>query len=603
MSDSMLKTNSCTFSSDFWLLFQAYFARIHFLNIIILQDGQYQNEVSELSVSIIRELSTLNHSFKVQEKRLSDNASTHNFNVKDGYFICVSNIETLETFLETDYRLVLPNPTSIYTILIIFHTDKCDTVHHDFNQILNQLWLKYHVAKITIQTPCSCDSTKVYVYRPFDVTNNTQSYSLNEVLNNPDLISTRQLNMNQFPLPVSLFIREPSVVKQLPSYVQTNPIYSDLTPSKGYAGVDALILGALAQKLNFSPIIVENWDDEPFGRVLPNGTAIATLGDIVTQKVQLSSNARFLKDYNTEEIEFTIPYSSDQICMVVPKASRIPVWRKLLNCFTAWSWMLILLSCVAYTIVWYFVGPYTNFVQSMSQVFAFMVGIPKRVSPSNTQFVFLAFCFFFNVIIFGIIQGSFVTEYTTTTFYKDIDTLEELYESNLPIATDFWFLVEDDNSDVTTRLRQHAVPVTEDSFDQTAFKGNVGTISRKQDMDFLLKTVYKSKDGFPLVHNVKECFSTILLANIVPKGSPYLDAINEVMLRLFEAGFTTKWDNDVIEGFEIENLKNFQKQGHSLSATLYDMQIGFRLLVIGYFVSILVYVGEVLIKYKCGNKH
>jgi hypothetical protein len=71
-----------------------------------------------------------------------------------------------------------------------------------------------------------------------------------------------------------------------------------------------------------------------------------------------------------------------------------------------------------------------------------LVGTAVKVVPNFGPSFFLTACMVFNIIIIGVIQGSLFTNFSTTIFYADIKTLQELDESELPIAVMLWHLIK-----------------------------------------------------------------------------------------------------------------------------------------------------------------
>ncbi|RZC42668.1 hypothetical protein BDFB_014653, partial [Asbolus verrucosus] len=306
---------------------------------------------------------------------------------------------------------------------------------------------------------------------------------------------------------VSLFEKHPTLIKNLPKYLENNPIYSRLDVFNGFGGLDGFVSGTLANHLNFDLVVLENLEDEPFGRVLPDGTITGSLGDVVNRKVMFSGNGRFLMDYGTTEIEFTVPYDGDRFCLITPKALKVPRWKTLSNCFTIWSWFSISGICIVCVIIWYFIGGSRNIIKAICEVFSFLVGIPFKTVPSFGRLLFLTSCQMFNMTIMGIIQGSFFTDFTTTIFYPDIDTLEDFVKSEMPVATNFWHLIQNE-SELVRRLKEKAVVINGNIFDSVAYHRNVTTFDRKQVLELLIETEYMGKDGIPLLHMVSECFTS-----------------------------------------------------------------------------------------------
>jgi hypothetical protein len=132
----------------------------------------------------------------------------------------------------------------------------------------------------------------------------------------------------------------------------------------------------------------------------------------------------------------------------------------------------------------------------------------------------------FSIIILGVFQGSLFKNYTTTTYYADIDTLEEIDQSGLPVAMPAWRFVKAD-SDLMRRLLNKTIPKSEDSIDFVAYQRNIAMCEVKSYAQFFMKTRYVDNDGLPLLHIVDECLATFLLGTVMPKDSAFFDSFQQ----------------------------------------------------------------------------
>ncbi|KAH0822154.1 hypothetical protein GEV33_000637 [Tenebrio molitor] len=189
-------------------------------------------------------------------KKLSSDSSK-------GYFIIVADVATLHRFLDDDYQIVIPDARATYWLHFVFTSwESCEDVKYELSDILRRFWMDYNVVNVIAQTPCSCDSQKVYIYRPFIKTNSswgsTNVYTLQEINNNHRLITNYLDNLNRVPLPIAVFPNYLTAFRDLPKLLDTNPIYKNLTWSKGFVGKDGMILGTLAESLNFDMVLIGN---------------------------------------------------------------------------------------------------------------------------------------------------------------------------------------------------------------------------------------------------------------------------------------------------------------------------------------------------------
>lgn len=70
-------------------------------------------------------------------------------------------------------------------------------------------------------------------------------------------------------------------------------------------------------------ILVKN-DGAKFGFKYPNGTLTGALNTIARRDADVVFVTFFIKDYQTTTMEFSAPVYSDDLCLIVKKAGRIP---------------------------------------------------------------------------------------------------------------------------------------------------------------------------------------------------------------------------------------------------------------------------------------
>jgi hypothetical protein len=478
-----------------------------------------------------------------------------------GYFIIAWDVATLYQLLDHNYQMVVPESRATYSLHFVFtSSESCQGVKYELSDILRRFWTDYNVVNVIGQTTCSCDSQQVYIYRPFVRVGSswgiTNVYTLQEITNNYRLITNLLENFNGFPLKIAVFERVPSAVQELPKLLNNHPIYKNLSRSKGFAGVDGMTLGTLAEFLNFDIVAPANQKGN-FGFVLPNGTVTGVLGDVFNRRVVYAANSRFLADYTASELEFTVPKLAEEMCIVVPKAAKLPSWVSVMNSFTGPTRFVILLTSIICTMFWYWISS-KPFAKASWIMFSILLGTPTKLVPRTGEFLFLATCMVFSIIILGVFQGSLFKNYTTTTYYADIDTLEEIDQSGLPVAMPAWRFVKAD-SDLMRRLLNKTIPKSEDSIDFVAYQRNIAMCEVKSYAQFFMKTRYVDNDGLPLLHIVDECLATFLLGTVMPKHSAFLTVFNNVSTQVTEAGLTVKWNNDIVAVCSRENDQSEQK--------------------------------------------
>jgi hypothetical protein len=620
------------YTEDNCLVYQSHFFLVNFLTIQVLQTEKHTFALNRFTERAIEAMNNYDNliTVKIEENFLSEsvkpskhllyNTTVRHGEVTDsdtinnkkkikiktfasgsveGYVIIAWHPSVLHQFLDQDHQTVLPKIRATYAIQFIFSTKHlCKTIKAEMDNILRRLWIEFNVVNVIAQTTCSCDTSEIYIFRPFVKTDNlwglTEYYHLKDITSNFGVITNPLTDFNQFPLKVSIFERFPIATRRLPRMLRNNPIYKNLTWSKGFGGFDGLILGALAEHLNFDMVPFGTTTENNFGVVFDNGTITGSLHDVIHRKVVYGANSRTINNAPAG-IEFTIPYVTNELCVVVPKALKLPNWAILIKCFDQLSWTSIALTVATSGIFWHQVGPSADFVKQSWQIFSFLVGIPTKLVPTLHQIVFLVACMIFNIVILGTIQGFLFTSFTKTIYYKDVTTLEEVVQLGLPTATSIWNLVYKD-SDIMRRLKTKQVDPNE-VFDLVAFQRNIITFDTKIFLMIISKSKYVDDDGQPLLHIVNECVSTFKVATIVPKGSAFLNVFDNLITKLHESGLSSKWFNDMFDSIIAEKMISISKKRKSVkSFSLRDTESAFGIIVLGLACSVVVFLAEILHK-------
>ncbi|EFA05247.1 hypothetical protein TcasGA2_TC015398 [Tribolium castaneum] len=491
------------------------------------------------------------NSLQIEKKNLNDSGTTPDFGTTTTHVIVTRDASTLDLFLDTRPEIVVPLARHSYKI---FFTWTSGTT-----AILRRFWADFGVLDV-----CFCGG------------------------GGTTCGGTNQRDLHRLPLKIAMFVRFPTVMTVVPELLRANPIYK----SSGLVGLDGCLLSTLAGFLNFDFTTVGDMGHEDFGWVLPNGTVTGSLGQVAGNRAQIGTNGRFITNYGTTDIEFTVPYDSDKICVLVPKSQKVPQWLMVFTCFNAIAWACIYGTLVVCTIVWYRARGECRVFWEM---FSVIHGIPVKIVPTVGQSIFLFFCMVFNVIILSLVQGSFFKSFTTPTYFREIDTLEELDRSGLPIASNFYSF-DGVGSKTIANLKRRKVPSVPHIMDAVAYKRNVAKLERKRDIEAFIKTHYLDKDGTPLLHIVNECLTSYFISYIVPKGSALLAIFDHVILRIVESGLTLKWYQDVEYTEMLVKLQHLnQKKNLWEPFSLYSLQGAFFLWVLGTLLSVLGFLGEVLV--------
>lgn len=82
-------------------------------------------------------------------------------------------------------------------------------------------------------------------------------------------------------------------------------------------------------------------DGLKFGFRYPNGTLTGAIRSVQSRKCDIAAIGCFIKDYETRDVDFSSPIYSDNLCLAVKKAGRIPPFILPLIIFDKTLWMYL----------------------------------------------------------------------------------------------------------------------------------------------------------------------------------------------------------------------------------------------------------------------
>jgi hypothetical protein len=469
--------------------------------------------------------------------------------------------------------------------------------------IFKHLWIKERILNVFITTRhshFSCEmhetknSTKVWAYNPFEVNTQNSRGNIHRFEYGHSLFNehtdNRLRNVHGYPLHVSMFTQYPTAI----------PVNSVTNNSTTYEGMDGHMLYTTAAYFNFSLRLCTSYGKNTYGSVLHNGTILGSLADIVYGRAEISFNSRFIMAYGTDNVDFSIPVTSDKLCIITPKAKQIPKWKNMLVCYKTEVWLTLFTVYFVCAVCFHFLHKYhlqnpSAGCQPALDMFQVFILSPVYHPPGIlTQRLLFVTCLLFSLVLLSTFQGLLVTNITSPNYEADIHTLDELYESKLQILTESIStkeLFKDEESIISRKIEVYEG--SREEMIQKVLKSKAAITERESSIRFLA-TKYASPSGAVQMHMVEECPSYYYLAYMLPKHSPYLHEFNSFFRKVLEPGLTLKWYWDSID---IKTRLSYGKSHHQPKTlklfSLSDLQLAFYIFVIGLLLSSLAFVAEV----------
>lgn len=352
-----------------------------------------------------------------------------------------------------------------------------------------------------------------------------------------------------------------------------------------------------------------------FGNRLENGSYDGAIGNIKNFKSDIAFVGFFIKDYGTDDVEFTSTVYQDQLCCMTLKAGKVPSALLPLLIFEKQLWVSFFLVYFVIAVFWCILrllnisfaekaginlpshisraSTTTNMLQIFIDSSMLIFNCPFRRFPKlQSERILIASICLFSLIVVAAFQSSLATVYTKPMYYKNIDTLTELDRSGMRIVSKYQGFMDDAFAPNTSVLTDRLIL-------KMVWMENVSMLSRLQshrEAGFTRKAqfdiTYKSKN----FHLIKECPRKYRIAYLVPKGFALLEEINMNILQLVASGVVQKLIGDAQYKFHlqyyIQNRNIFTPPRKVF--TLNELQSAFYVLFAGLVISCLYFVFEII---------
>ncbi|XP_033251958.1 uncharacterized protein LOC108152566 [Drosophila miranda] len=412
-------------------------------------------------------------------------------------------------------------------------------------------------------------------------------------------------DMGGYPLRVQMF-----------KSVYTRP---EVDPNTGLlvsvTGVDFSVAQILQEKLNFT-LLLQQPDKNYFGERSANGSYNGAIGSIIQDGLDICLTGFFVKDYLVQQyMDFTVAVYDDELCIYVPKAHRIP--QSILPIFAVGYdiWLGFILSAFGCGLIWLLLRLinlrlgivklrdrqlYKQALGIMVDTWVVWVRVNlARLPASYAERIFIGSLCLVSVIFGAIFESSLATVYIHPLYYKDINTMQELDDSGLKViykyssmADDLFFsetspLFASLNKKLTWNRDLHA-----DVIDDVARNGGKAGVSR-------YTSLMLESSHFMLLRRiwvVPECPKYYTISYVMPRDSPWEDAINALLLRLLNAGLIVKWIADEKSRVDIQmrarTLEANAEADLARVLTIGDLQLAFYVVLGGNLLALLGFLLE-----------
>jgi hypothetical protein len=320
-------------------------------------------------------------------------------------------------------------------------------------------------------------------------------------------------------------------------------------------GSEIRLILSIADKINATLKLKVSLAPERKGQQLSNGTWTGLRGEIMYGFSDMIFGHILTNLDDHLVFDDTIIYSSDKFSWYIARANPYPRWLSMARVFTPEMWLVLLtaipvaafgMKCLSQgggDEIW-------SYVKCVVSFWAALLGAGADVPYSPPLRVFFLSWVIYSLAVNTVFQ-TYVTSYLVDPgLQHQIDNAEELYESNAVFAfpdTIDKFLTKELLDRLKPRIQSDPVVC----LDYVANKDNFATVAGKKLVAFYSENLAQRGAKHEIFQFREDMFqlSTVML---LPKGSPFLELINDILTRLLEAGLIDKWYNDIITENQIK---------------------------------------------------
>ena len=421
------------------------------------------------------------------------------------------------------------------------------------------------------------------------------------------------VNTDLFPIKIrSSFNGCPmkAVVRNGHGYITANYKNDTVSSWSDIQGVEMKLLRIILEKMNMTFVYVPTPEGFEIEKDLINNLVTSMIEK--ESYIALGSVGRTSLFYTF--FDLTNSYFTTSLRWYVPCSDKYPRWSSIFRIFSVELWLVLIISIVFASILTTLVGRYSctsewqgykSLKSSLNNLWAVILGVAVSTMPRtpSLRLLFLAWVFF--SLAFNTVFQAFLTTFLTDSGYKrPIQNMHELFASGIKLVDPynipfFGFIEETELLNVLRNLAN--CPKLLDCVDWTMYHKNVSILLPDWEAEHFYTVGYTvGENSKPLLCKLEDgVVFPASLTMLMFHGDPLMRRTNEIIDRVVEAGLYNYW---ISLEFNRENLSFrkraiFQFLDGYYSFSLYHMQTAFYLLFMGWCLSAVCFMVEVL--YNC----
>lgn len=303
-------------------------------------------------------------------------------------------------------------------------------------------------------------------------------------------------------------------------------------------------------------------------------------------------------------------YIQTHLNFIVPRAKKIPHWKRLLKMITPTVWSLYILEFFLVSFLIQFIKHISQMTGnnenlSISNIFTYLFQVVVDTVPlfraRTLTFRFISIFWLLQILIFNAaLKSKLFSALIKTEYEKQIKTFEDIAYSNLNITLDTYLrnqfierstIAESIIYDRTTLVSYKS---TIQTVTEAALDGNRAVMAFESRVKYNSQVLMNSNEEFSMYVVEKPAVNCLSIHVYFVRGHPLYDLYNKYLMNLFETGHVVERHHHTSMQYEINlKLANYDQQKISTkSLNINQLSAVFIIWILGIVISTLVFLYE-----------
>ncbi|KAG5681328.1 hypothetical protein PVAND_010775 [Polypedilum vanderplanki] len=367
-----------------------------------------------------------------------------------------------------------------------------------------------------------------------------------------------------------------------------------------FSGYDWELIQEISQQLNFKMEVKYLEGEEQWGTILSNGSLTGGLKELVEKRAEIGIGNYFLRESRTKIVDYSTAYFNIPIVLVIPPATKLSPFEKLLRPFEIIIWILLFITfsigLLVIFMINYKIKKIKNFVFGRKvntptlNMFIAIFGQQQTILPGRNYARFILMMFLiFCLVNRNVYQGALYIFLQSDGRHKDIKSIDEMIEK------DFKFYVYESYIDF--------VHNSSEIYKRKIIIRNESELPFSKEVDENLKAAFMTPQTNVINRNqmnqgkfsLKVCDEQVSVINIVMffTRSFFLKLTIDEKLHYFDAnGLLTYWINKHAD----KRYLNVKDADTGPKILLVEHLFGvFNIMLIGYAIATIIFILELTV--------